>query len=123
MIQPTLFHQVKTIPYNFKSFTACLFKIQPFSISLYPTLTPLSVLRYNQFPISFCTSVLASPDKAQLLMRVKQFLLGMESIRLTLVKIHLRFSCCTPIVFLTFLLSCLSFLGMPQLLSQLVIWL
>ena len=64
--------------------------------------TPLPFLRYNPFPISICTPVLASPDKAPTPDAGKQFLLGMESIRLTLVKIHLRYSCCRLITFLTF---------------------
>ena len=61
--------------------------------------TPLPFLRYNPFPVTFvlpCSPVMIKP---QLLMRVNQFLLVMESIRLTLVKILLLFSCCTPIEF------------------------
>ena len=60
--------------------------------------------------ITFCTPVLASPDKAQLLMQVNQYLLVMESIRLTLVKIRLRFSCCGLNAFLSFLLLNLCYL-------------
>ena len=87
--------------------------------------TPLSFFRYNPFPISFCTPVLASSDKspspkAGKTVPVNQ---GMESIQLTPVKIQLRFSCCGLIAFLTFLLSCLSFLHMPPVICQLVIWL
>ena len=63
IIQPALFHQVKIIPCSFKSFTACWSKIQPFSISIYRN-TPHPFLRNNPFPISFCTPVVASPDKA-----------------------------------------------------------
>ena len=50
-----------------------------------------------------CSPVLITP---QLLVWVNQFMLGMESIRLMLVKIHL----CGLIEFLTFLLSCFLFL-------------
>ena len=82
--------------------------------------TPLPFLRYNSFPISFvlpCSAVLIKP---QLLLHVKYFLFRMESIRLTLVKIPLLFSCCAPNLFLTFLLSRLSFLHMPSLVCQVV---
>ena len=79
--------------------------------------TPLPFLRYNPFPISCCTPVLASPDKAPT-PAGEQFLFGMESIRLTLVKILLL--CCVPIVFFTFLLPRLSFLHMLPLVCQVV---
>ena len=87
-------------------------RYNPFpSVSITQTIPPF--LRYNPFSISLCTPVLASLDKGQLLMWIKQFLLGMESIRLTTVKILFLFSCCGLIAFFTFLLSCLSFLHMP----------
>ena len=82
-----------------------------------------SFLDTNRFQLVFEHLYSPVAIKLQLLKRVKQFQLGMESIRLTLVKILLLFSCCELIAFLTFLLSCLSFLHMPPLVCQVVIWL
>ena len=61
--------------------------------------------------------------KLQLPKLARQFQLGLKSILLTLVQIFLLFSYCGLIAFLTFLLSCLSFLHMLPLVCQLVIWL
>ena len=90
------------------------------SVSIWHTLLPF--LRYKPFPINFRTPVLVVPIMLQPLKLVRRFLLRMRSIQEKLVKI-LPFSCCKPIMFLTFLLSCLSLLHMPSLVCQIVIWL
>ena len=56
--------KIRPLPsYSFKSFTACWPTIHPFSISFNLTHTT-TLLKIQPFPISFCTPVLASPDKA-----------------------------------------------------------
>ena len=54
----------KKIPFlQFQILYRCWPKIQPFSTSLYPTHTT-NLLEIQPFPISFCTPVFTSPDKA-----------------------------------------------------------
>ena len=122
IIQPTLFHQVKIISYSFNSLPLASTRYSPSPlVSIRHTTLPF--FRYNPFPISFRTPVLANPDKvpahkAGKTVPVRNGINPSNAGKNPPSTFMLWDNCV-----LTFLLSCLSFLHMLPLVCQLVIWL